>query len=202
MITLYNLENSRSQRIAWLLEELEIPYRVQEFKRDPVTKLAPQALREIHPLGKAPVIDDNGTVIAESGAIVEYLLHRYGNGRLQPPPDSPDYARYLQWLHYAEGSAMGAFGMKFLAEGGKRAEFCENQFKLHIGYIENSLNGSRWLLGEQLTAADIMMSFPLQFALTLAEKGGYPNIKRFTTQVESHPGYRKACERVGEVHLD
>lgn len=200
MITLYNLENSRSQRIAWLLEELEIPYQVQEFKRDPVTKLAPQALRDIHPLGKSPLIGDDGTVIAESGAIVEYLLHRYGDGRLQPQPDSPDYARYLQWLHYAEGSAMGAFVMKYFAEG-KAEAFCQTQFDLHINYIENSLNDKKWFLGDTFTAADIMMSFALQFALLFVEKEKFPNIARFVGQVESHPGYRKACERVGEVHL-
>lgn len=200
MITLYNLENSRSQRIAWLLEELEIPYEVQEFKRDPVTKLAPQALRDIHPLGKSPLISDNGVVIAESGAIVEYILARYGNGRLQPETGSPDYARYLQWVHYAEGSAMGAFIMQFLAEG-KAEAFCRNQFDLHTGYIENSLNGNQWFLGDSFTAADIMMSFPLQFVLSLADKGKYPNIARFVGQVEKHPSYRKACKRVGEVHL-
>ncbi|ABR74997.1 glutathione S-transferase [Actinobacillus succinogenes] len=200
MITLYNLENSRSQRVAWLLEELGIPYEVQEFKRDPVTKLAPQALRDIHPLGKSPLISDDGVVVAESGAIVEYILARYGNGRLQPEISSSDYASYLQWLHYAEGSAMGAFVLKYFAEG-KAEVFCQTQFDLHINYIENSLNGKTWFLGDTFTAADIMMSFALQFALLFVEKDRFPNIRRFVSQVESHPSYRKACERVGEVHL-
>ena len=200
MITLYNLENSRSQRIAWLLEELEIPYEVQEFKRDPETKLAPQTLRDIHPLGKSPLISDNGVVVAESGAIVEYILARYGHGRLQPEISSPNYAQYLQWIHYAEGSAMGAFVMKYIVEG-KAVAYCQSQFDLHINYIENSLNSKKWFLGDTFTAADIMMSFVLQFSLLFIEKDQFPNIRRFVSQVESHPSYRKACERVGDVHL-
>jgi len=200
MITLYNLENSRSQRIAWLLEELEIPYEVQEFKRDPVTRLAPKALRDIHPLGKSPLISDNGVVVAESGAIVEYILARYGNGRLQPEVGSPEYAQYLQWIHYAEGSAMSAFVLKYFVEG-KAVAFCQSQFDLHSNYIENYLNGKKWFLGDEFTAADIMMSFSLQFALLFVEKDQFPNIRRFVSQVEKHPSYRKACQRVGEVHL-
>ncbi|TDQ57445.1 glutathione S-transferase [Mesocricetibacter intestinalis] len=200
MIRLYNLENSRSQRIAWLLEELGISYQVEEFKRDPVTRLAPQALRAIHPLGKSPLISDEGIVVAESGAIVEYLLTRYAKGRLRPTAEQPAYAQYLHWLHYAEGSAMAAFVMKYLAEG-KAAVFCENQFELHMSYIETSLKDKHWLLGDEFSAADIMMSFPLQFALLFVKQGQYPNIERFVTQVEKHPSYCKACKRVGELHL-
>lgn len=201
MITLYNLENSRSQRIAWLLEELDIPYRVQEFKRDPVTKLAPQALRDIHPLGKSPLISDDGVVIAESGAIVEYILSRYGQGRLRPEISSPEYAQYLQWLHYAEGSAMATFVLKYFADSDKLKELSQSRFDLHIQYIENSLNGKKWFVGDNFTAADIMMVFSLQFALLFIDKAKFPNIVRLVQQAESYPSYRKACERVGEVHL-
>ena len=200
MITLYNLENSRSQRIAWVLEELGLDYQVQEFKRDPVTRLAPQALKDIHPLGKSPLINDNGMIVAESGAIVEHLLNHYGNGHLRPTFNSPAYTEYLQWLHYAEGSAMTAFLLCYFGEGEKKT-FCDKQFDLHINYIENHLNGKKWFLGDEFSAADIMMSFALQFAKLFVQKGQFPNVERFVEQVESHPSYRKACERVGEVHL-
>lgn len=200
MITLYNLENSRSQRVAWLLEELGIDYQVEEFKRDPVTRLAPQALKDIHPLGKSPLISDNGVIIAESGAIIEHILNHYGKDRLRPESNTPAYAQYLQWLHYAEGSAMSAFLLSYFGEGEKKA-FCDKQFDLHINYIENSLNGKQWFLGDEFSAADIMMSFALQFALLFVKKGQYPNIERFVAQVENYPSYRKSCERVGEVHL-
>lgn len=199
MITLYNLENSRSQRVAWLLEELGVVYEVQEFKRDPVTRLAPKSLRDIHPLGKSPVISDDGVVVAESGAIVEYILNHYGNGRLRPAATSPLYTDYLQWLHYAEGSAMSVLVLDYLG-GGERKAFCDQQCRLHLDYIENSLNGKQWFLGDEFSAADIMMSFVLQFALHL-EKGNYPNIARVVAQVERHPSYLKACERVGKVLL-
>lgn len=201
MITLYNLENSRSQRVAWLLEELNVPYEVQEFKRDPVTKLAPQSMRAIHPLGKAPIIRDGDAVIAESGAIFEYILNHYGNGRLRPAADSAAYTDYLQWMHYAEGSAMTAFLLALLG-GGERKLFFDAQFDLHMGYIESRLEGKKWLLGDELSAADILMSFPLQFAMLVKKAEDYPNVARFVAQVESHPSYRKACERVGELHLE
>ena len=201
MITLYNLENSRSQRVGWLLEELGVPYEVEEFKRDPVTGMAPQSLRAIHPLGKAPIIRDGDVVIAESGAICEYILNHYGNGRLRPAADSAAYTDYLQWMHYAEGSAMTAFLLGWLGGSGERKPFFDAQVDLHMGYIESKLEGKKWFLGDELSAADILMSFPLQFAL-LMKKGDCPNVARFVVQVESHPSYRKACERVGEVRLD
>ncbi|WP_408633789.1 glutathione S-transferase family protein [Neisseria chenwenguii] len=195
------MKQSRSQRIAWLLEALNMPYEVQNFDRDPVSKLAPQALRDIHPLGKSPLIKDGDTVIAESGAITEYLLTRYGNGKLRPAPDSNDYAGYLQWVHYAEGSAMGAFLIQFLGSSESSKPFCNAQFDLHINYIESSLKNKTWFLGDELSGADMMMSFPLQFALTLVPKGQFPNIERFVSQVENHADYRKACERIGELEL-
>ena len=201
MITLYNLKQSRSQRIAWLLEVLNLPYDVKNFERDPVTKQAPKELQDIHPLGKSPLIKDNETVIAESGAIVEYILARYGNGKLHPDVNHADYSAYLQWLHYAEGSAMSAMLPKYITPSEAMKPFCDAQFDLHINYIENSLNGKTWFLGEELSGADIMMSFPLQFALMFVPKGKFPNIERFVAQVESNEYYRKACERVGELEL-
>ncbi|WP_308570988.1 glutathione S-transferase [uncultured Haemophilus sp.] len=201
MITLYNLKQSRSQRIAWLLEALNLPYNVQNFERDPVTKLAPKELHDIHPLGKSPLIKDNETIVAESGAIVEYILARYGNGKLHPDINHADYVNYLQWVHYAEGSAMPAMIMKYMVQSEAMKPFCDAQFNLHISYIENSLHGKTWFLGKELSGADIMMSFPLQFALMLVPKGQFPNIERFVAQVESNEYYRKACERVGELEL-
>lgn len=201
MITLYNLKQSYSQLIAWLLEALNLLYNVQTFERDPVTKLAPKELHDIHPLGKSPLIKDNETIIAESGAIVEYIQNRYGNGKLHPDINNAKYANYLQWVHYAEGSAMPVMMMKYITQSEAMKPFCDAQFDLHISYIESSLHGKTWFLGKELNYVNIMISFPLQFALMLVPTGQFPNIERFVAQVESNDYYRKACERVGKLEL-
>ena len=140
-------------------------------------------------------------MVAESGAIVEYILARYGNGRLQPEVGSPEYAQYLQWIHYAEGSAMATFVLEYFADSDKLKAVSQSRFDLHMQYIENSLNGKKWFVGDNFTAADIMMAFSLQFALLFVDKAKFPNITRLVQQAENYPSYRKACERVGEVHL-
>src|SRR5690349_9782118 len=179
MVTVHHLENSRSQRILWLLEELGVPYEVKLYKRNPETMLAPPELKAVHPLGKSPVITDAGLTVAESGAIVDYLASKYGSGKLVPPADSPERMRYTYWLHYAEGSAMPPLLLKLVFNrlesapmpffirpiakaiaGRAQSGFIDPQVKLHLDYIESELDKSTWFAGEQFSAADIQMSFP------------------------------------------
>ena len=149
-----------------------------------MTKLAPKELHDIHPLGKSPLIKDNETIVAESSAIVEYILARYGKGKLHPEINHADHTNYLQWVHYAECSAMPALMIKYMTQSEAMKPFCKAKFYLHINYIESSLHGKTWFLGKELTGADIMMSFPLQFALMLVPTGQFPNIERFVAQDE------------------
>ncbi len=210
MITLYTLNQSRSQRIAWLLEELGVAYKAVIFERDSQTKLAPEDLKQIHPLGKAPIItdDDTGelTTIAESGAIVEYLIDRYGQGKLKPAINTANYTNYLQWIHYAEGSLAFALIANMYA-GDKFSAFCHSQVGLQLGYVEQHLAeqakiGNAWFVGNTLTGADILMSFPLQAALAHLPKDQFPHIHRFVEQVENHPNYLKANDKIGKIELE
>jgi len=221
MITVHHLNNSRSQRILWLLEELDLPYDIKRYERDRVTMLAPASLRAVHPLGKSPVITDDGTTVAESGAIVEYLVERYGNGRLIPPAGTPERLRYRYWLHYAEGSAMPPLLLKLVFSRLKASRmpffvrpvaraiadralngFIEPQIKLHLDYMESELAKSAWFAGPELTAADIQMSFPLEAA---ASRGGLdqsrPRLMDFLQRIHARPAYQRALERGGEYAL-
>ncbi|WP_373741679.1 glutathione S-transferase [Neisseria sp.] len=220
MITLYALKQSRAYRIAWLLELLDLDYRAEIFERDTATKLAPDALRDIHPLGKSPVVDDNGTVLAESGAIVEYLIARYdAAGRLKPAADSPQWRDYLFWLHYAEGSLMPLLVMSlvfrkiderkmpFFAKpvahqitDGVRKSFLNPQLKLHLEFVESRLAGKSWLLGQEPGGADVMMSFPLQAALSRTELE-LPAIREYVTRIETDAAFRRAQQRLGRLDL-
>jgi glutathione S-transferase len=164
MITVHHLDDSRSQRILWLLEELGIPYEIRQHKRDPRTRLAPPELKQVHPLGKSPVIEDSGRVIAESGAIMEYILRRYGNGRLQPAPTDAKYDDYVHWMHYAEGSGMPALIIRInVARVGEAAAAAlprlDSEVALQLGYLNSALEGQPYILGNDLTAADIQLSF-------------------------------------------
>ncbi len=210
MITLYTLNQSRSQRIAWLLEELGVAYKAVIFERDSQTKLAPEHLKQIHPLGKAPIItDDNAgelTTITESGAIVEYLIDTYGQGKLKPAKHTQDYTDYLQWIHYAEGSLAFALIANMYA-GDKFSAFCQSQVGLQLGYVEQHLakqakSGNAWFVGNALTGADILMSFPLQAARAHLPKHQFPHIRRFVEQVENHPSYLKANDKIGKIELE
>lgn len=201
MITLYSLKQSRSQRIVWLLEALGVPFEVQSFEREPVTRSAPPIFKTLHPLGKAPVLKDGNLTLAESAAIVEYLIERYGNGRFTPETDTTDYYHYVQWLHYAEGSIMPAILQKMMATDESKINYFNSQVSLHLDYVEQHLNGKKWFCGNELTGADIMMSFPCQVAMFMLPNELYPNIARFVEQVENHPAYRQAVERVGELDL-
>lgn len=218
MIVVHHLNNSRSQRILWLLEELGLPYEIKKYQRDPKTMLAPPELRAVHPLGKSPVISDGDTVVAESGAIVEYLIERYGDGRLAPAPGTPERLRYTYYLHFAEGSAMpplllklvfdrvestlGPFFVKPIARAIARKvkdSFVLPQIRQHLVYLESQLAERSWFAGDEFTAADIQMSFPLEAA---AKRGGldqnYPKLSGFLERIHARPAYRRALERGGQ----
>ena len=221
MIVVHHLNNSRSQRVLWLLEELGIPYEVKRYERDPDTMLAPAALRNIHPLGKSPVITDGAQTVAESGAIVEYLVDRHGHGQLAPAPGTPERLRYTYWLHYAEGSAMPPLLLKlvfdrvesapmpFFARGIARAiarrvksSFIEPQIKQHLDYLEGELAKTMWFAGAEFSAADIQMSFPIEAAAARAGWGSTrPRLKAYLQRIHARPAYQRALERGGPYAL-
>jgi glutathione S-transferase len=220
MITVHHLNNSRSQRVLWLLEELNLPYQIKRYQRDARTLLAPPELKAVHPLGKSPVIDDDGAVIAESGNILAYLVERYGNGRLAPPPGTPQRLRYNYWMHYAEGSAMpplllklvvnriAAAPMPFFAKPVARSiasklssTFIDPQLKLHFDYIESELGRSEWFAGEAFSAADIQMSYPLEVASVRGDGAARPKISAFLERIHARPAYRAALEKGGKYDL-
>ncbi|MBW4633065.1 MAG: glutathione S-transferase [Iphinoe sp. HA4291-MV1] len=205
MIIVHHLNNSRSQRVLWLLEELGIEYDIKFYERDPQTMLAPESLRQVHPLGKSPVITDADLTIAESGAIIEYLVDHYGNGRLVPAPGTPERLRYTYWLHYAEGSAMPPLLLRLIFEhfgiGDSKAmdAFIAPQIKLHFDYIEGEFRKSTWFAGSEFTAADIQMSFPLEMiAMRPEEVESRPKLKEFLARIHARPAYKRALERGGK----
>ncbi len=215
MIVVHHLNNSRSQRVLWLLEELGVPYEIRPYARDAKTMLAPPELRAIHPLGKSPVITDGYKVIAETGAIIEYVIETYGQGRLIPPAGTPERLRYTYWLHYAEGSAMTPLLLKLvftalparapgLLKGLVKAVaakaqsgFVDPQLKSHIDYWDAELSKTAWFAGPDFTAADIMMSFPLEAGASRAGAGSRPKVRAFLDRIHARPAYRKALERGG-----
>jgi glutathione S-transferase len=216
VLTVHHLENSRSQRVLWLLEELEVAYEVKRYERDKRTLLAPSALKKVHPLGKSPVVTDGELTVAESGAIIEYLLERYGKGRLAPPAGAPARRRFTYWLHYAEGSLMPILVMKLvfarlplaapfllrpIVKGiarGANAGYLDPQLRVHLQYLEAELTKSAWFAGEEFTAADIQMSFPVEAA---AQRGGlgqaYPRLHAWLERIQARPAYRRALEKGG-----
>jgi glutathione S-transferase len=205
MIVVHHLNNSRSQRVLWLLEELGIEYEIKYYERDQKTMLAPASLRQVHPLGKSPVITDAGMTVAESGAIIEYIVDRYGNGRLIPASATPERLRYTYWLHYAEGSAMPPLVMNLVfnlfgtGDSSANDAFIAPQIKLHFDYIEDELGKSTWFIGEEFTAADIQMSFPLEIAATLpGQIESRPKINQFIERIHARPAYKRALERGGK----
>jgi glutathione S-transferase len=217
MVTVHHLNNSRSQRILWLLEELGVPYEVIRYERDPKTMLAPPALLAVHPLGKSPVITDSGITVAESGAIIEYLLDKYGDGRLVPPAGTPERLRYTYWLHYAEGSAMPPLLLKLIFDrvettpmpwpfsamakriaGTVKSTFVAPQLKRHLDYMEAELAIRPWLTGEEFTAADVQMSFPLEAARARAGlDGSRPKLFDLLNRMQARDAYKRALVRGG-----
>jgi glutathione S-transferase len=220
MITVHHLERSRSQRVLWLLEELGVPYELKEYKRDPKTLRATPALKEVHPLGKSPVITDGDLTLAESGAILEYLVDKYGGGKLRPPAGTPERFRYDYWLHYAEGSAMPPLLLTLVfSEVKKKApwpvrpiakgiankvlsDFVRPQLALHFDWIESELGKSTWFAGEELTAADIQMSYPVEAHADRGDRGDRPRLRAWLERVRARPAYQRALERGGPVTLE
>ena len=221
MIVVHHLNNSRSQRVLWLLEELGVPYEVKRYQRDAKTMLAPPELRQVHPLGKSPVITDDGITVAESGAITEYLLDTYGDGRLRPAAGTEQRRRFTYWLHYAEGSAMPPlllslifsrlpkspmpFFIKPIVKGisqKARRGFIDPQLKSHLVFMEAELSKRSWFAGDEFTAADIQMSFPVE---GLAARGGLdatsPALWSWLQRIHARPAYRKAVEVGGPFEL-
>jgi glutathione S-transferase len=202
MLEVHHLNNSRSQRVLWLLEELALPYEIVHYQRDAQTNLAPPELERIHPLGKSPVLKDGDQVVIESGAILEYVVRKYGKGRLAPPESSPEFVRYLQWMHYAEGSAMLPVMLRLYASRlGEAAQPLEariqSEIERHFGYLDSQLAGSDYFVGSELSAADIQLSFPIQAAKLLHGLEKFPNLARFLQRVQARPAYRRALERGG-----
>ncbi len=217
MITVHHLNNSRSQRILWLLEELELPYEIVRYERDAATMTAPASLKAVHPLGKSPVITEDGLTIAESGAILEYLVERHGQGRLIPPPGTPERLRCTYWLHYAEGSLMPLLLLKLVMDrmsrppmpfllrplAGKIADgvvqaMVAPRLTQHLDFLEDSLAASPCFVGDRLTVADIQLSFPLEAAASRAGLDGTrPRLMAWLERIHARPAYRRALDRGG-----
>ncbi len=221
MIIVHHLNNSRSQRVLWLLEELGLDHEVRRYERDAATMLAPPSLRAVHPLGKSPVITDGDLTLAESGAIIEYVVGRYGEGRLAPAAGSRDRIRYTYWMHYAEGSAMPPLLFKLVFDrietapmpffvrpfaraiaGRARSTFIEPQIALHLDYMEGELGKSTWFAGSDFTAADIQMSFPLEAAAARAGLDAKrPRLMAFLERIHARPAYQRALQKGGPYEL-
>lgn len=220
MIVVHHLNNSRSQRVLWLLEELNVPYEIKRYERDKVTMRAPKSLEAVHPLGKSPVITDDGVTVAESGAIIEYLASTYGNKTLVPPEGSKERLRYTYWMHYAEGSLMPPLLMKliflridkgkmpFFARPVARAiakgasdGFIDPEIAKHLSYVNAELGKSPWFAGDAFSAADVQMSFPLEAAAARGGGAAFANIVNFLERIHARPAYKRALERGGAYEI-
>ena len=206
MLVVHHLNDSRSQRILWLLEELGTPYEIKRYARDATTRLAPPELKAVHPLGKSPVITDGDRTIIESGAIIDYLIRRHGNGRLAPAPDSAAYDEYQTWLHYAEGSAMlplmlFMYVMRLGDAGAPLHPRIESEIANHLGYIDGALAGRTYLLGDELTGADIQMSFIPEVTKAFGKLPAYPNMEAWIERLHARPAWQAALEKGGPYML-
>ena len=220
MITVHHLNNSRSQRVLWLLEELGVPYEIKRYQRDAKTSLAPPELLKVHPLGKSPVITEGDLTLAESGAIVEYLVERHGKGALIPPPGSPERLRYTYWLHFAEGTAMPPLVMKLVFNRIESAPmpffakpiargiaqkvnrgFINPSLARIVDYIEAELGRGDWFAGNAFTAADIQMSFPVEAVAVRTGGKEKPHIARFLERIHARPAYQRALEKGGKFAI-
>ena len=217
MITVHHLNDSRSQRVLWLLEELGLPYEIKHYQRDAVTSLAPPELRAVHPLGKSPVVSDGENTVAETGAIVEYLIERHGGGRLRPALGTQEHLRWRYWLHFAEGSAMPPLLMKLVFERirtspmpffvrpiaraiARKVEdgFIDPNLQRQFAFMEAELEGRPWFAGDAFSAADIQMSFPVEAAAARAGLGeGTPRLQEWLGRIHARHAYRRALERGG-----
>ena len=202
MIIVHHLNDSRSQRILWLLEELGVGYDIKHYTRDLTTRLAPPELKAINPLGKSPVIEDGDLTLGESGAIVDYLIRTHGNGALSPAPGTALHEHYLVWLHFAEGSAMLPFMLRLYTSrlgdaGAPLKPRIDEQVASHLKFFDDALHGSDWLVGDALSGADIMMSFIAEFATMQGLGDTYPNIAAYAHRIQARPAWRAALERGG-----
>jgi len=220
VLTVHHLNNSRSQRVLWLLEELGVPYGIKPYQRDAKTLFAPPSLKKVHPLGKAPVITDGDLTIAESGAIIEYLVERYGKGQLAPPSGAPARRRYIYWLHYAEGSLMPLLVTKLifsrlpalspffvrpvvsaLVRNVNRG-YLDPQLRHHLGFLEGELTKSAWFAGEEFSAADIQMSFPVEAAAARGAGGPeLPRLHAWLERIRARPAYQRALQKGGPYEV-
>jgi glutathione S-transferase len=219
MITVHHLNNSRSQRVLWLLEELELPYEIVKYERDPKTLLAPASLRAIHPLGKSPVITDGDATLAESGAILEYLVETHGKGRLVPPAGTPAHRHYRYFMHYAEGSLMPFLVMKLVfnkvktdapflirpiakgISGMVSSRFIDPNLTTHLAFLADHLGKHAWFAGDAFTAADVQMSFPIEGAVARIGSGISPKLTEWLAKIQARPAYRRAIEKGGEYQI-
>ena len=204
MLTVHHLNDSRSQRVLWLLEELGTPYEIRPYARNATTRLAPPELAAVHPLGKSPVVEDDGLTLIESGAIVDYIIRRHGGGRLQPAAGTRDFEAYNQWLHYAEGSAMLPLMLKLYTGrlGGAGAPLkprIDSELANHLGFVNQSLAGRDFLVGDSLTGADVQMSFVGEAARELRVQ--YPAMDAWVRRLQARPAYQRALERGGPYAL-
>jgi glutathione S-transferase len=206
MLKVHHLNNSRSQRILWLLEELNAPYEIVRYQRMSPIPLAPPELKAVHPLGKSPVIEDGSTTIAESGAIVEYLLDQYGNGRLRPKPGTPDHVKYIEWMHYAEGSAMLPLLMHlylgFLGDAAAPLRpRVESEIANHLSYMERAIAGRPFFVGDDLSGADIQLTFVLEAADASGLLKDHPALTEYLARMQARPAYRRAIDKGGPYDL-
>jgi glutathione S-transferase len=206
MLKLHHLNNSRSQRIIWLIEELGVEYDIVFYHRDAVTRLAPDSLKAIHPLGKSPVITDQGRTVAESGAIIDYLIDTYGAGRLRPEPGSQDYIDYQHWLHFAEGSAMlplmlALYTSRLGEAAAPLAPRIQSEIANHLGYMEQHLEGKTYFVGDGLTGADINNVFVLEAAASAGRLEAYANLRGYLARMQARPAYQRGLERGGVYAL-
>lgn len=217
MLIVHHLENSRSHRILWLLEELGVDYEIKRYQRDKTTSLAPPELSAVHPLGKSPVITDGDVTVAESGLIVEYLIEKYGNGRLMPAVGTPEHLQFRYWMHYAEGTFMPLMIIALILNrietapvpffikpvtkqiAAKAMEgYAGPNIKLNLEYLEKTLQKSDWFCGDEMTGADILMSFPIEAAATRTDlPDGYPALNEFQQRIRALPAYKRAIEKGG-----
>jgi glutathione S-transferase len=202
VIQVHHLNNSRSQRVLWALEELGLDYELIPHQRNPETNLAPDSLEAVHPLGKAPMIRDGGDLIFESGAILEDLVRKYGKGRLAPPEGTRDALEYLELMHYAEGSAMLPLMLRLylgrLGDAGAPLQpRIQSEIERHMGYLDSRLAGRDYFVGEELSAADIQLAFVVQAARLLHGLEKFPNLARFLERVTARPAYKRAMARGG-----
>ena len=206
MITVHHLNNSRSQRILWLLEELGAPYEIAFYQRDAVTNLAPPELKAVHPLGKSPVMTDGDLTIAESGAIVDYLIRVHGAGRLAPTPGSRAHEAYLEWLHYAEGSAMlplmvNLYVMRLGEAGAPLMDRINGEIANHLGYIDGALKGHDFIVGDSLTGADIQLSFVGEVGRAFGRLGELPHLAAWVERLHARPAFKTALDKGGAYNL-